>query len=68
MFNKSLGSILGVFTKAMTDLDAFMERTESAIEFNGMQMSKLNTELGDLNTDFAKAMEARHKIAEIVGG
>ena len=68
IFGKSLESILDVFTKTLVELDEYMERTELAIETNGVMISKLEDASKTMNDNFTKAFESRKKIAEIVGG
>jgi hypothetical protein len=66
MFNKSLDSILGTFTKVQSDLAAFIERTTIESDRKMEQVRILQVEVAAKNDEVARASAVMEKIEALI--
>ena len=66
MFNKSLDSILGTFTKVQADLSAFVERTSGQNSMLQDQVKSLNVQIESNSMDIDRATSVIAKIESLV--
>jgi hypothetical protein len=66
MFNKSLDSILGTFTKVQADLSAFVERASGQNSMLQDQVKSLNVQIEGNALDIERATSVIAKIESLV--
>ena len=66
MFNKSLDSILGTFTKVQADLAAFVERTTIESDSKMEQARILQAEAAMKSNEVARASAVMEKIEALI--